>query len=201
MLPWWLWLQAQYSCVFILWHLSVLDLLQCHPGMLWGQLTPGWGTKWWQLCSLLPERISSVPWPKPHHCTGVKTPINEGSNRDQSSFSFPILTLPETLLQWLDGLCSPGSSFSYSSPPGNPLPMGKTWLVLALVSFWGFSLVWLLVSSKQLTLHMVPIKFAWVPLRNGLFTHCNLTGVISAHFSPLLLPVPCQYEMLNLQVP
>lgn len=102
---------------------------------------------------------------KPPHCTGVKTPIGQGSSREQSSSSFPILTLPKTLLQRLAGLCSPGSSFSYSSPPGNSLSRGRTWLVLALGSFGGFSLVWRLVSLKQLSLHMVPIKFAWVPLR------------------------------------
>lgn len=96
----------------------------CNAAMLWREVPPGCGTKLWQLwCAALSLRSPPQPPSQSHHSLhwGEGSCWLGGQRGPKAVTLFPILSLPEPLLQTLSGLRGPGSAPSYSSPPGNPL--------------------------------------------------------------------------------
>lgn len=73
----------------------LLKTCLCNPGMLWRALSPGCGTKLWQLCcaALSLEVLLSLLAKATTHCPGVKAPTGTVGIRDQSPcpLSHPLL--------------------------------------------------------------------------------------------------------------
>lgn len=114
---------------------------------------------------------------------------------------FPILSLLEPLLQTLPVLHSPGSAHLYSSPPGNPLSGNRTQLVVAFEHLSRiFSSPVSGVSDAAYSAQSANWGSFSTAQRGDLLIKRLLEWFFLLIFSPSLLPIAYQDEMVSLQV-
>lgn len=129
---------------------------------------PGCGPKLWQLrCAALSLRSPPQPPGQSHRLLhwGEGSYWLGGQQGPKSLSLFPILSLPEPLLQTLPGLHRIGSSPSYSSPPGNAPSGDRTRLVVAFELLSGIFSILVSGVTDAACLPKVPIEVVWVLLR------------------------------------